>query len=91
MPTTSNDNTVLPKNSIMLFSGIRKDIAEFAADIILNFEDDFLLITIITLGRSEVCCVRIVTGMSLEDIVLEKATSYLLRLLSISVEEPPTG
>jgi len=62
----------------MNFYGNKTLVVAFVADIILRLRPDSVSITIMTRGSSEDYSVSIVTGMSLESIVLERANFFCL-------------
>lgn len=64
---------------MMSFIGNKKDVAQFAADLVTRFESDSLSIMIITRGSSEDCSVTTAIDTQLEDTVKTKAQKYFLQ------------
>jgi hypothetical protein len=66
------------------YSGTRKNVARFAADIILHLGPDWRSTTITVVDKSEVSCACTVTGTLSEDTVALLAQTYSLQPITTS-------
>lgn len=64
---------------MMIYYGLKMDVARFATALQLHFGKDLQLTTITRVGSSEVCSVSIVTDTSSVGIVEKEAVNFCLR------------